>query len=93
MNISKSGNYSDPEQHPITTSPDLNDKLKSRLKFVVLKFLQDNPDLNPDHANGNISNEYSADTYLTESSKIINTKKDILNLLLEHYQIIRTFKK
>lgn len=87
MKLSAQGNFSD-EKNYIPNSLS-KDKLRDRLKYVVLQYLKDNPDdtqifgLPPQ-----IDQVYSSDMYLQESINVLNSLSEVFNLIEEHYSIL-----
>jgi hypothetical protein len=47
MEISRQGNYTDPANQVSAMDTDLKDKLRKRLKYVILQYLQYNPPQSP----------------------------------------------
>jgi len=89
MEISRQGNYTDPANQVSAMDTDLKDKLRDRLKYVVLQYLKDNPDdtqifgLPPQ-----IDQVYTSDMYLQESINVLNSLSEVFNLIEEHYSIL-----
>jgi hypothetical protein len=87
MKLSAQGNFSD-EKNYIPNSLS-KDKLRDRLKYVVLQYLKDNPDdtqifgLPPQ-----IDQVYTSDMYLQESINVLNSLSEVFNLIEEHYSIL-----
>jgi hypothetical protein len=89
MEISRQGNYTDPANQVSAMDTDLKDKLRNRLKYVVLQYLQDNPDDTQIFGlPQQVDQVYNSDMYLQESINILNSLSEVFNLIDEHYQIL-----
>jgi hypothetical protein len=87
MKLSAQGNFSD-ESNYIPNSAS-KDKLRDRLKYIVLQYLQDNPDDIPIFGlPQQVDQVYNSDMYLQESINILNSLSEVFNLIDEHYQIL-----
>lgn len=89
MEISKQGNYTNPANQVSAMDTDEKDKLRKRLKYVILQFLRDNPPreditgLQPMY-----EPVYASDMYLQESINVLNSLTELFDLINEHYQIL-----
>jgi hypothetical protein len=94
MEISKQGNYSDPQNQISAMDTDEKDKLRTRLKYIILQYLRDNPPksditgLEPE-----MQTIYPADMYLTEeyqanAIRVIDSLTELFGLLEQHYNIL-----
>lgn len=94
MKISAQGNYSDPKNQVSAMDTDEKDKLRKRLKYVILQYLQDNPlksditGLEPE-----MQTVYPADMYMTEeyqknAIQVIDSLTELFSLLEQHYNIL-----
>lgn len=87
MKLSAQGNFSDENNYiPNSTS---KDKLRNRLKYVILQYLRDNPDNIPMFGlPQQVDQVYTSDMYLQESVNVLNSLTELFNLIDEHYQIL-----
>lgn len=89
MEISKQGNYTDPANQVSAMDTDLKDKLRKRLKYVILQYLQDNPPQSDITGLAPMKQSvYSSDMYLQESINVLNSLTELFDLINEHYQIL-----
>jgi len=89
MELSKQGNYSDLANQVSAMDTDLKDKLRKRLKYVILQYLQDNPPQSPiTGLDPMMHSVYSSDMYLEESIKALNSLTELFDLINEHYSIL-----
>jgi hypothetical protein len=94
MEISKQGNYSGPQNQISAMDTDVKDKLRKRLKYVILQYLQDNPSKSDITGLEPMKQSvYSADMYMTEEYQknaihMINSLTELFNLLEQHYSIL-----
>jgi hypothetical protein len=87
MKLSNQGNFSDANNQPAPYDP--KDRLRDRLKYVVLQYLKDNPETEelfglPQQ----IDTVYTSDMYLQESINVLNSLTEVFNLIEEHYSIL-----
>ena len=89
MEISKQGNYTDPANQVSAMDTDLKDKLRKRLKYIILQYLTDNPPQSPiTGLDPEMHSVYTSDMYLEESIKALNSLTELFDLINEHYQIL-----
>jgi hypothetical protein len=89
MEISKQGNYTSPANQVSAMDSTLRDKLKKRLKYVVLDFLTDNPEYDITTGKDTMMHSgYTSDMYLEESIKSLNSLTELFNMINEHYSIL-----
>jgi hypothetical protein len=89
MNISPQGNYTDPANQVSAMDTDLKDKLRKRLKYVILQYLTDNPPQSPiTGLDPEMYSVYTSDMYLEESIKALNSLTELFDLINEHYSIL-----
>lgn len=87
MKLSNHGNFSDEKNQP--QLPDRTDKLRDRLKYVILQYLRDNPE--EEQLFGlpqQVDTVYTSDMYLQESIQVINSLTELFTLLEQHYSIL-----
>lgn len=93
MEISKQGNYTDPANLVSAMDTDLKDKLRKRLKYVILQYLTDNPPRSPiTGLDPEMHSVYTSDMYLEESIKTLNSLTELFDLINEHYSILNETK-
>ena len=93
MEISKQGNYTDPANQVSAMDTDLKDKLRKRLKYVILQYLTDNPPQSPiTGLDPEMHSVYISDMYLEESIKALNSLTELFDLINEHYSILNESK-
>jgi hypothetical protein len=93
MEISKQGNYTDPANQVSAMDTDLKDKLRKRLKYVILQYLTDNPPRSPiTGLDPEMHSVYTSDMYLEESIKALNSLTELFDLINEHYSILNETK-
>lgn len=89
MEISKQGNYTNPANQVSAMDTDEKDKLRKRLRYIILQYLYDNPSkeditgLEPVYEPVRAS-----DMYLQESINVLNSLTELFDLINEHYQIL-----
>ena len=89
MEISKQGNYTDPANQVSAMDTNLKDKLRKRLKYIVLQYLTDNPPQSPiTGLDPEMHSVYTSDMYLEESIKALNSLTELFDLINEHYSIL-----
>lgn len=87
MKLSNHGNYNNLNNQPQLA--DKTDKLRNRLKYIILQYLQDNPET--DNSFGlpsEMDTVYSSDMYLQESIQVLNSLTELFNLIDQHYSIL-----
>ena len=89
MEISRQGNYTNPANQVSAMDSTLRDKLKKRLKYVVLQYLTDNPEYDMMSGKDTMMHSvYSSDMYLEESIKALNSLTELFDMINEHYSIL-----
>jgi hypothetical protein len=87
MKLSAQGNFSDANNQPAPY--DSKDRLRDRLKYIVLQYLKDNPDDTQIFGlPQQVDTVYTSDMYLQESINVLNSLSEVFNLIEEHYSIL-----